>query len=84
MAVSYLRTGHVAPSVFALVGGIVGMELVTKTFLFAVHERLWERGAVAALTEGARPRANVAPTWEEISQRMVRDFAANRKGWAVE
>jgi uncharacterized membrane protein len=83
MAVSWFRTGHINPSVFALVGGIVGMELVTKTFLFAVHERLWERQVAATVPEDRAP-ANVAPTWQDISARMVRDYAVNRKGWAVE
>lgn len=40
--IMWWQTGHVGHTVFAMVGGIVGMELVTKTFLFTIHEMLWE------------------------------------------
>lgn len=44
MAVMFYRTGRFdLHAVLSLALGIVGMELVTKTALFTVHERIWER-----------------------------------------
>lgn len=40
--VMWWHTGEIGSSVFAVVGGIVGMELLTKTTLYAAHEKLWE------------------------------------------
>ena len=83
--VMFVRTGHWdLHSVGTLVAGIVGMELATKTFLFAVHERIWER---APLTEGARASANVAttsPTWEAITAQMRREYGTGRRQEATE
>jgi hypothetical protein len=41
-ATMFWKTGTVGPEVFAIVGGVVGMEMLTKTGLYAMHERLWE------------------------------------------
>jgi uncharacterized membrane protein len=50
-AVMFYRTGSLdMRSVLSLALGIVGMEMLTKTFLYAMHERLWERERVPATT----------------------------------
>lgn len=40
--VMWWHTGEIGMTVFSVVGGIVGMELLTKTTLYAAHEKLWE------------------------------------------
>lgn len=40
--VMWWHTGEITSAVFAVVGGIVGMELLTKTTLYAFHEKFWE------------------------------------------
>lgn len=40
--VMYWQTGHVSHALWGMVGGIVSMELVTKTFLYTLHEKLWD------------------------------------------
>ena len=78
--VMFLRTGHFnLATILPMVGGIVGMELVTKTFLFAVHEHIWERDRKVA-TEPARP----TPSWEELAAQMRREYAASKQGWVAE
>lgn len=39
--IMFYKTGSVS-GVWAIVAGIVGLELFTKTFLYAVHERIWD------------------------------------------
>lgn len=41
-SVMFFKTGHIGIEVLGIAGGIVGMELLTKTTLFVIHERLWE------------------------------------------
>jgi hypothetical protein len=38
----FWQTGKIGPEVLAIVGGVVGMELITKTGLYALHEKFWE------------------------------------------
>jgi len=43
-AVMFWKTGGFnVHAILSLALGIVGMELVTKTALYAFHERMWER-----------------------------------------
>lgn len=80
--VMFIKTGHInTSSIIGLVGGIVGMELITKTFLFAMHERLWEGKAVKVV---AAPTATEFPSWETVTQRMRHDYKASRLQEAVE
>lgn len=44
--VTFYKTGTFT-GVGAVVLGIVGVETITKTFLYAVHERLWEQQFLA-------------------------------------
>lgn len=81
--VMFFKTGHInTSSIIGLVGGIVGMELITKTFLFAMHERLWE-GRTAKVV-AATPTATEFPSWELVTERMRREYKASRLQEATE
>lgn len=54
--VMYWHTGSIGSGVFAVVGGIVGAELFTKTALYTAHERLWELKVLRKLFEPAEER----------------------------
>lgn len=82
--VMYFQTGHITSAVFSTVVGMVGMELLTKTFLFTVHEKMWERERVTADT-AATPTANFRfdDHRQSLIAQMDRTYAANR-GYAID
>lgn len=41
-AVMWWNTGTLTASVFSVVLGIVGLEMLTKTSLYALHEKFWD------------------------------------------
>lgn len=83
--VMFIKTGHInTSSIIGLVGGIVGMELITKTFLFAMHERLWEGRTAKAVAATPTAGAATFPSWELVTERMRREYAASRSVEAVE
>ena len=78
------QTGHVSNTVFAMVGGIVGMELVTKTFLFTIHEMLWEGKAAKAKAATVASPSMVQPSvFEEHAAGLVSQMDAAFKGSRV-
>jgi len=82
-AVMFLRTGHINSTVWAVAGSIVGMELFSKTFLFAVHEKLWERDAVAVpVPDVVEPAEALSydERLEDLLAHLDNQFAANRRG----
>jgi uncharacterized membrane protein len=81
--VMYWQTGHVSSAVFATVFGIVGCELATKTFLFAIHEKLWERGSKAITATPTIQPFQFEHAAAQVA-RMDREYAAARSSFAVE
>ena len=80
-AVMFFRTGTLnVHAILNLALGIVGMELVTKTFLFTVHEKLWERERASEQAAAVETR----PSNEELLAAMDEQYANRRIGWAVE
>jgi uncharacterized membrane protein len=79
-AVMFWKTGTFnAHAILSLALGIVGMELLTKTALFAIHERLWERGSKAVVEAGT-----TAIDFARALVVMDEEFHNKRIGEAVE
>ena len=83
--VMFIKTGHInSSSIIGLVGGIVGMELITKTFLFAMHERLWEGRTAKVVAAPTAEAVTESPSWEQVTERMRRDYRASRLQEAID
>src|SRR5262245_30447263 len=68
----WLFSGHDTTHAIAAAGAVVGVEAITKSFLYFAHERLWEQKISVAVVAGiaARRRASAA------ARSRLSDFSA--------
>ena len=55
----WLFSGHDATHAFAAASAVVGVEAITKSFLYFAHERLWEAPSMLARASSSTSRRSL-------------------------